>query len=116
MRFSVEPGNLNSVSSYKYSGLANTKTIDISSTASNTALLVTRNPTKADGSLKTGYSKIPINKPFARVVKTICNQTSDKYYRADLKSAALAKYSVLYKANRVAKGVKKSLAVKLGRK
>jgi len=116
MRFSSEKGNLRSLSSYKYSGLANSKTIDVSATASNTALLTTRTASKADKSPKVGFAKIPINKPFASVVKTICSQTADKYYRPDLKDSALAKYSIIYKANRIAKGVKKATPVKTGRK
>ncbi len=108
VRFSVESGNLTSMSTYKYSGLANSKTIDISSTDDNRAALTLK--TK-----KGGKAAIALNKPFRRTAKTITGQTADKYYRSDLKSAALAKYSAVYRGNRAAKGVKKAQPVKRGR-
>jgi len=106
--FSVERGNLVSKSSYKYSGLANSKTIDISSTADNRAALTKK--TKKGGS-----AVIALNKDFRRVEKTITSQATDNYYRPDLKREALAKYSAVYRGNRAAKGVKKAVPVKRGR-
>ncbi len=108
VRFSVESGNLTSMSTYKYSGLANSKTIDISSTDDNRAALTLK--TK-----KGGKATIALNKSFRRTAKTVSGQTADKYYRPDLKSAALAKYSAVYRGNRAAKGVKKAQPIKRGR-
>ena len=107
VRFSVERGNLASLSTYKYSGIANSKTIDISSTDDNSAALTLKT--------KSGKATIALNKSFRRTAKTITGQAADNYYRSDLKSAALAKYSAVYRGNRAAKGVKKARAVKRGR-
>ena len=112
--FSVERGNLASKSSYKYSGLANSKTIDISCTSDNRAAL-TKKTKKAGASGKSGKAVIALNKDFRRVEKTIASQAIDNYYRPDLKSEALAKYTCVYRANRAAKGVKKAVPVKRGR-
>jgi large subunit ribosomal protein L28e len=114
VRFSVERGNLMSRSTYKYSGLANSKTIDISPTEDNRATLTLKTK-KAVNSGKKGKAEVALNKDFRRVEKTIKSQATDNYYRPDLKSAALAKYTVVYKSNRVAKGVKKVAPVKKGR-
>lgn len=114
VRFSVERGNLMSKSSYKYSGLANSKTIDISATEDNRATLTIKTK-KAGTSGKSGKAAIALNKDFRRTEKTIKSQATDNYYRPDLKSAALAKYTAVYKSNRVAKGVKKTAPVKKGR-
>lgn len=114
IRFSVERGNLMSRSTYKYSGLANSKTIDISNTDDNRATLTIKTK-KATTSGKSGKAEIALNKDFRRVEKTIKSQATDNYYRPDLKNAALAKYTAVYRSNRVAKGVKKVAAVKKGR-
>ena len=112
--FSIERGNLMSKSSYKYSGLANSKTIDISATNDNRASL-TKKTKKAVNSGKAGKASIALNKDFRRVEKTIVSQATDNYYRPDLKREALAKYSAVYRGNRAAKGVKKAVPVKRGR-
>jgi len=114
VRFSVERGNLASRSTYKYSGLANSKTIDISATDDSKTILTLKTK-KAVSSGKSGKTEINLNKNFRRSEKTIECQATDNYYRPDLKSAALAKYSVVYRSNRVAKGVKKAVPVKKGR-
>jgi large subunit ribosomal protein L28e len=112
--FSIERGNLMSKSSYKYSGLANSKTIDISATDDNRAAL-TKKTKKAVNSGKAGKASIALNKDFRRVEKTIVSQATDNYYRPDLKREALAKYSAVYRGNRAAKGVKKAVPIKRGR-
>lgn len=103
-----------SKSSYKYSGLANSKTIDISATDDNRASL-TKKTKKAGNSGKAGKATIALNKDFRRVEKTITSQATDNYYRPDLKREALAKYSAVYRGNRAAKGVKKAVPIKRGR-
>jgi len=115
MRFSVEKGNLRNISSYKFSGIANSKSVDVTCTPANTAILTTKTASKAATQPKKGSVDIPINKNFKRVTKTIESQIADNYYRPDLKNAALAKYSKVYQANRIAKGIKKAVPVKKGR-
>jgi large subunit ribosomal protein L28e len=114
VRFSVEPGNLTSRSTYKYSGLSNSKTIDISSTGDNRAALTLKTK-KSATSGKSGKATIALNKSFRRTEKTITGQAIDNYYRPDLRSAALAKYTAVYRGNRAAKGVKKAVPIKRGR-
>lgn len=113
MRFSVEKGNLRSISSFKQSGLANSKSVGISCTDKNTAVLSLKSAGKADS--KAAVREIPINKSFKKVVKTIESTTVSNYYRPDLKRDALAKFSAVYKANRIAKNIKKGVACKKGR-
>mmetsp|Transcript_19443 Transcript_19443/g.42298 ORF Transcript_19443/g.42298 Transcript_19443/m.42298 type:complete len:151 (-) Transcript_19443:140-592(-) len=114
VRFSVEKGNVKNISSYKYSGLANSKTVDVSATDDNRAALSTKS-SKASTQPSKGQPVTPLNKSFRRVEKTITSQVADNNYRPDLKADALARYSAIYAGNRVAKGVKKSVPVKKGR-
>mmetsp|Transcript_25762 Transcript_25762/g.31749 ORF Transcript_25762/g.31749 Transcript_25762/m.31749 type:complete len:147 (-) Transcript_25762:230-670(-) len=113
MRFSVEKGNLRSLSSFKHSGLANSKAVDVTFTDKNTAVLSKKTASKSSSSVS--VVDIPMNKNFKKVVKSIESQTASNFYRPDLKNDALAKFSAVYKANRIAKGVKKNLPVKKGR-
>jgi large subunit ribosomal protein L28e len=112
MRFSVEKNNLRSLSSYKHSGIASTQSVGIAS-KNDAAVLYTKTASKSDST--TAVAETPINKPFAKVAATITKTTADNHYRPDLKSDALAKYSMVYQANRRAKGVKKTVPVKKGR-
>merc|ERR1712183_986650 len=115
MRFSVERGNPRNVSNYQQSGLANSKSADIFFATTNSAVLVTKTASKASHPRR-GYAHIPITKNFHRSVKTIRSQVHDNYYRRDLTRHVLAKYSKAYQANRIAKGIKKSVPVKKGRR
>merc|ERR1740115_526172 len=92
IRFSSEKGNLTNISSYKASGFANAKT-----------------PKKL-------YSTVPANKGFRRVVNTIETQGVTNFYRADLRSAALARWTILSRAAKVEKGILKKAKSKYGRK
>lgn len=112
MRFSVEKNNLRSISSYKHSGLASTQAVGIAS-KNDAAVLYTKTASKC--ATTTAIAETPINKPFAKVVQTLEKTLSSTYYRRDLKKDALAKFSVVYQANRRAKGVKKVVPVKKGR-
>mmetsp|Transcript_4290 Transcript_4290/g.5871 ORF Transcript_4290/g.5871 Transcript_4290/m.5871 type:complete len:151 (-) Transcript_4290:197-649(-) len=114
IKFSVEKGNIKSISTYKYSGLANSKTIDISSTADNRGMLSTKTK-KAHTQVNKGQAATPLNKDFRRVEHIIKSQALDNYYRPDLTKEALAKWSAVYRANRYAKGIKKTLPMKKGR-
>lgn len=113
VRFSVEKGNVKNISSYKYSGF-NSKTVDVSATADNRAALSAKS-SKASTQPSKGQPVTPLNKSFHRVEKTITSQIADNFYRPDLKSDALARYSAIYRGNRVAKDVKKGVPVKKGR-
>uniref|UniRef100_A0A7S2EU82 Ribosomal eL28/Mak16 domain-containing protein n=1 Tax=Trieres chinensis TaxID=1514140 RepID=A0A7S2EU82_TRICV len=115
IKFSVEPGNLRSLSTLRYSGIANTKAVGIDFAEGDKAVLTTKTASKASTAPKKGRATIPLNKDYRRTEKTIRSQVLDNRYRPDLVGAATAKYSAVYRANRFAKGVKKAPAVKKGR-
>lgn len=113
VRFSTERGNLMNLSTYKYSGIANSKTVDIS--AAEDGLALKKNTVKAGTTPNKGVAVIPLNKNFRRMAKAIQSQATDNFYRSDLKSAALARWTAVYNSSRRAKGLKKKVAVKKGR-
>lgn len=115
VQFSVEKGNVKNINQFKYSGLANSKALDITCTDDNRAKLTTKTASKCHKSPKKGFATTPLNKDFRRVEHVIVTQTFDNYYRRDLKQAALGKWTKVYQANRRAKGIKKPVAVKKGR-
>lgn len=113
--FSTEPGNVKSLNLFKYSGLANSKVMDIVCTSDNRAQLITKVASKAASRPSKTYVRTNVNKDFRRAEKIILGQTADVFYRPDLKAAALAKYTKVYQANRRAKGITKPVPVKKGR-
>jgi hypothetical protein len=123
IKFSVEKGNVKSLSQFKYSGLANSKVADVVCCTTTTqdgdhhprAQLVTKTASKASSYPNKSFSSIHVNKDFRRSEKVICSQTIDNYYRPDLKAELLAKYTKVYQANRRAKGIQKTVPVKKGR-
>jgi len=96
-----EANNLKGVNSFKFSGLANAKTLGITAAADGKGIVLTKKVTKAERALKpsklyattTWTAK---HKDFRRVAKAIKAETEGKYYRSDLTSTALAKWSLLY--------------------
>mmetsp|Transcript_14843 Transcript_14843/g.24549 ORF Transcript_14843/g.24549 Transcript_14843/m.24549 type:complete len:151 (-) Transcript_14843:895-1347(-) len=115
VKFSVEKGNAKSLSLFKFSGLANSKAVDVACTADNGAVLVTKTASKAHSKPNKAIVSTPINKNFRRVESTINKETVLNFYRPDLKSAVLAKYTKVYQANRRAKGITKPVVIKKGR-
>lgn len=113
--FSVEKGNLKSLNQLKYSGLANSKTVDVVFDDDNRAQLMTKTASKCHKQPKKSSATANISKDFRRSESIITKQTADCYYRRDLKAAALGKYTKVYQANRRAKGITKKVAVKKGR-
>merc|ERR1712003_334731 len=113
--FSVEKGNLKSLNQLKYSGIANTKVMDIVCTDEHRAQLITKTASKASTKPNKGRVFTNINKDFRRSESIIMKQTVDNYYRRDLKAAALGKYTKVYQANRRANGITKPVPVKKGR-
>jgi len=127
--FTSEPNNLMNRNTYKYSGLANRRTVDIvavdeSSTASGAAaeskskresqaratlvlkrkwLSLGRKPTKA-------YHKVSLRRDFRRVARTIKNELQGKHYRPDLLRAALARWTKIYQTVKLTNAIKKTKA------
>lgn len=108
VRFSSEPGNVASLSTFKFSGIANSKATDfkVGTDAKGNTF-----PVMLKKTAKGGLKEIPLNKNFRGAVKTINSQNQ----RADLSSAVKAKYDGIYKANMVKKSLKKKTVIKAGR-
>jgi len=88
----------------------------VSCTEENKAELFKKSASKASTQPKKAKAQIRIKRnDFRRGVKAIKTNTTDVYYRRDLESAALAKWTKVYQANKRAKGIKKVVAVKKGR-
>ena len=113
--FSTEPGNLKSVNLLKYSGLANTKTVDILIDDENRAQIYTKTASKCHSQPKKSKVVANINKDFRRAEAVIMKTAVNNFYRRDLKAAALGKYTEVYQANRRAKGITKPVPTKKGR-
>jgi len=98
--FSREPGNLRNLHSYKYSGLANSKVIDISDSASG--LKVVSRKTKASPHAVASANAISTIRPRSgsRRALGIACATAKRGYRPDLRTAALARVSALLSAQR----------------
>lgn len=111
--FSVEPGNVQSINKFKYSGIANYKAADVVCTKDNKAQLIRKTASKADK--KIAKSAVNVNKDFRRSVNVIEDQAVQNYYRPDLEKDLLAKYTKVYQANRRAKGIVKPVPTKKGR-
>ncbi|KAL3900491.1 MAG: hypothetical protein SGPRY_012453, partial [Prymnesium sp.] len=86
--FSKEPGNLKGVNSFKYSGIANAKTVGIAPGANNKGIVFTKKIGKADRARKPSkmYSETNLTKDFRRVAKAIKAETEGANYRPDLTS------------------------------
>jgi len=113
--FSTEPGNLTSLNMFKYSGLANSKAVDVLIDDENRAQLYTKTASKCATQPKKSKVVSNINKDFRRAESVIMKKTVDNFYRRDLKAAALGKYTKVYQANRRAKGITKPVPTKKGR-
>ncbi|XP_058743574.1 large ribosomal subunit protein eL28y-like [Vicia villosa] len=108
VQFSRESNNLYNLNSYKFSGLANKKTVAIQAAGKDqSVLLATTKPRKQNKPSVLSQRSV-MKKEFSRMAKAVQNQVGDNYYRPDLKKAALARLSAVHRSLKVAKsGVKK---------
>ncbi|XP_057982574.1 large ribosomal subunit protein eL28y-like [Malania oleifera] len=107
VQFSKESNNLYNLNSYKYSGLANKKTVTIQPGKDSSVLLATTK-TKKQNKPALLLHKSAMKKEFRRMAKAVVNQVANNHYRVDLKNAALARLSAVHRSLKVAKsGVKK---------
>ena len=95
--FSAEPGNLTSKHSFKFSGIANKKTVGLTSDGST--IVLTKSKVKKSGKAKTAFKK-----DARRVMKGVSKEVSG--YRTDLSDVAVRRASALAKSIRVAKASK----------
>ena len=108
VQFSREPNNLYNLNTFKYSGLANQKTVTVQPAGKDQSVLLATTKTKKQNKPAALLHKSVMKKEFRRMAKAVQNQVADNYYRPDLKKAALARLSAVNRSLRVAKsGVKK---------
>ncbi|XP_020223076.1 60S ribosomal protein L28-2 [Cajanus cajan] len=108
VQFSREPNNLYNLNTFKYSGLANKKTVTILPAGKDQSVLLATTKTKKQNKPSALLHKSVMKKEFRRMAKSVQNQVADNYYRPDLKKAALARLSAVHRSLKVAKsGVKK---------
>ncbi|OIW15894.1 hypothetical protein TanjilG_04429 [Lupinus angustifolius] len=108
VEFSRESNNLYNLNSYKFSGLANKKTVTIQPAGKDQSVLLATTKTKKQNKPAALVHKSILKKDFRRTAKAVQNQVADNYYRPDLKKAALARLSAVSRSLRVAKsGAKK---------
>ena len=95
VRFSTERGNLLNVHSFKSSGLANCRTLDVKSAGERGVVLtvksgVCRKPAKA-------FRSVSLTRDVRRACRSAKNTVSARKYRVDLKAALLARVSAEYR-------------------
>eukprot|EP00879_Flechtneria_rotunda_P012618 GHRR01013176.1.p1 GENE.GHRR01013176.1~~GHRR01013176.1.p1 ORF type:complete len:131 (-),score=51.76 GHRR01013176.1:50-442(-) len=103
--FSAEPGNLYNKHSYKYSGIANNKAVDVS--FEGDALKVSKKRSKtANKPSQAVATAVFKTKNARRSLNSVAKEVAG--YRPDLKNAAVARASAVLKALRVKKAAAKS--------
>ncbi|KAI6120949.1 ribosomal L28e/Mak16 [Pisolithus croceorrhizus] len=96
--FSAEPGNLRSLHSHKFSGLANAKTIDIRDSGSGIQV-TTRKSKASPHAVRPARTTMTIrNRSGPRRALGIVSGLAKRGYRPDLRTAALARTSALIAA------------------
>ncbi|KAK9840357.1 hypothetical protein WJX74_008241 [Apatococcus lobatus] len=103
-QFSSEPGNLYNRHSYKYSGLANEKTVDIRAGDDDASLVISKKRPKNINKPATSVHSVPTKKHAAKVNASV--RTELKNYRPDLTKAAVARASAVSKSLRVKRSKK----------
>lgn len=112
VHLTLEPNNLKGVNSFKYSGLANTKTVGITAGAGNKGIILSKKVTKPERARKVSplhpsvtpywdiqvilcirgsqpskmFAKTKLTKDFRRVAKAIKAEVEGTHYRPDLTS------------------------------
>jgi len=98
--FSREPGNLTNLHSYKYSGLANAKTVDISDSGSGVKITTRKTKTSPLAVRAAKSSSTLRNNSGGRRALGITASYVKRGYRPDLRTAALGRTSALLAAQK----------------
>jgi len=90
-QFSSERGNVTNLNSYKYSGLANEKAVDIQPAKDGRGIIFSHKSSKRSNLRKPAstWTSITLKRDFRRTARTIKGQL--RHYRPDLKRAALTR-------------------------
>lgn len=110
-----EPGNVMNKNTFKYSGLANDKTVDLSMDEDGKITMGLKAPKRSQFPREV-IRATPLKKNFHRVAHSVSTQVGGQWYRADLEKMALARYSKLYTSAMIKKGLKKEFKQKKGRR
>ncbi|GFR46185.1 hypothetical protein Agub_g7714 [Astrephomene gubernaculifera] len=102
--FSAEPSNLYNKHSYKYSGLANVKSVGVA--ADGEAVKLTVGRVKTAQQPKKATHSVTMKKDARAVLKAVGKQVAS--FRPDLKAAALARAAAVHKSIRVKKAKKQA--------
>ena len=103
VQFSKEKNNLYNVHSFKFSGLANKKTVSIQPAGKDlSVVLATTKKNKQNKPTSLSHRSI-MKREFRKVAKAVISQVADNHYRPDLKKAALARLSAVRRSLQVAK-------------
>ncbi|KAF6748422.1 ribosomal L28e/Mak16 [Ephemerocybe angulata] len=98
--FNKEPGNLRNLNSFKFSGLANPKTIDVAATPAGITI-TTRKPNASPNAVAPASAKTVIRpRSGGRRALGVAASVAKKGYRPDLRTAALARVSALAAAQK----------------
>eukprot|EP00249_Psilotum_nudum_P036317 c6795_g1_i1 orf=274-726(-) len=103
IQFSTEPNNLYNLNTFKYSGLANKKTVSIAAAGEGLSVVLGTTKTKKTNKPADSINRSVLKRDFRRMAKAVVNQVADNGYRPDLKNAALARLTAVHKSLRVAK-------------
>ncbi|KAK3840124.1 MAG: ribosomal protein L28e [Linnemannia elongata] len=95
VQFSSEAGNLLNKNSFKFSGIANKKTIDITAAASGRGVVVS-----------TPKTKVTLTKGIRKSARSVAGLTRAGY-RADLRQAALARVAAVLATQKPVKAAPK---------
>ncbi|KAL0579424.1 hypothetical protein V5O48_002595 [Marasmius crinis-equi] len=98
--FSREPGNLLNIHSHKYSGLANTKTIDVQD-VNGSIQITSRKPKASSQAVAPASSVTNVRaRSGSRRALRVGSANAKKGYRPDLRRATLARVSALLAAQK----------------
>lgn len=121
VQFSKEPGNLLQVNSFKYSGIANARTVDISEVKVQGAdkkakpacrvVMTKKNYKKGASKPAKSNTRIPLKSQVKYSTKVITSLTAaaknSVAYRADLTKSAIARYTRVLSGVRIGNGLSK---------
>jgi large subunit ribosomal protein L28e len=96
VQFSAEPANLMSVNTFKFSGLANHKAVGLDGTSGK--IVLQRKNAKSANKPAKAMSSIPLKAQKKRSLKVLANLVGTANHRADLTSAAKARFLRLHQA------------------
>mmetsp|Transcript_61286 Transcript_61286/g.124343 ORF Transcript_61286/g.124343 Transcript_61286/m.124343 type:complete len:136 (+) Transcript_61286:60-467(+) len=105
---SREPGNLTNTNTFKSSGLAQSKTVDVNLDARGNPTLAVSVPARANKPASSKFVVRLTRGKLARRAKNVTNTTSKVFFRRDLEKAALARLTRLHLARTRPGGVNKT--------